>query len=158
MNTGRIAEQIERLAGPVALDLGLELVQVQYRREAGGWVLRLLIDRDGGVKVEDCKRLSRELGDVLDVEDPIPTPYRLEVSSPGLDRPLVKPEDFQRFAGQRIVLQTEAPISGRKKFTGELVGLRDGVVLIEVDGTRYEIEQAGIATANLVPDIGGLTS
>jgi len=145
VNTGRIAEQIERLAGPVALDLGLELVQVQYRR-------------DGGVKVEDCKRLSRELGDVLDVEDPIPTPYRLEVSSPGLDRPLVKPEDFQRFAGQRIVLQTEAPISGRKKFTGELVGLRDGVVLIEVDGTRYEIEQAGIATANLVPDIGGLTS
>ena len=82
MSKDRIAERIEQLAGPVARDLGLELVQVQYRREAGGWVLRLLIDREGGPDVEDCKRLSRELGDVLDVEDPIPTAYRLEGSSP----------------------------------------------------------------------------
>ena len=105
----RIAAEVERLAAPVAAFLGLDIVQVTYRRESHGWVLRLLIERageEGGVQVGDCQRLSRELGDVLDVEDPVPTQYRLEVSSPGLDRPLVKPVDFERFSGWRVRRRT----------------------------------------------------
>jgi len=88
---------------------GLELVQVQYRREDHGWVLRILVDRPGGVSVDECGEFSREVSDLLDVEDLIDNSYNLEVSSPGLDRPLIKPEDFERFAGREITLKTTSP-------------------------------------------------
>lgn len=157
----RIAAEVERLAAPVAAFLGLDIVQVTYRREAHGWVLRVLIERsgeEGGVQVGDCQRLSRELGDVLDVEDPIPTQYRLEVSSPGLDRPLVKPADFQRFSGRRVRLRTSQPVAGQRNFSGVLCGLHDDRVELDLDGQRIEIERGQVAKANLVPEIDGAPS
>ncbi len=153
--TKRIEDQIQVLADPVALELGFEIVQVQYHREAGGAICRVLIDKPGGVTVEDCKVMSREIGDILDVEDPIPSKYRLEVSSPGLDRPLVKESDFERFAGHRISLKAAQAVDGRKKFTGILKRLAGQRVMMEVDGTEVEIALSNIKKANLVPELDG---
>ncbi len=154
-----VAQAVQRLAEPVASDLGLELVHVVYQHEPEGWVLRLLIERkEGRVTVEDCRRLSRDLADLLDVEDPIPSAYRLEVSSPGLDRPLVKETDFDRFAGRKITLRTHQPMDGRKKFTGLLIGRKQGRIELEIDGTRLAFDPATIAKANLVPEIDGFPS
>lgn len=151
MQKNKVEEQIEELAGPVAESLGLEMVQVLYRREYAGWVLRILVDRPGGVSVDDCADFSRELSHLLDVEDPIPATYRLEISSPGLDRPLVNPGDFRRFAGKAITLKTVKPINGRRNFKGTLDGIQGDSVVLLVDGERQEIEFQQVEKANLVP-------
>jgi ribosome maturation factor RimP len=140
------------LCEPVAESYGLELVQVQYRREDHGWVVRILVDRDGGVSVDECGALSREVSDLLDVEDLIDTRYNLEVSSPGLDRPLTKPEDFDRFAGREITIKTTRPVEGRSNFKGTLEGIQNEVVKLQTDGKNYELEWALVKKANLVPD------
>jgi ribosome maturation factor RimP len=140
------------LCEPVTESYGLELVQVQYRREDHGWVLRILVDRPGGVSVDECGSLSREVSDLLDVEDFIDTSYNLEVSSPGLDRPLTKPEDFERFAGQEITVKTASPVDGRRNFKGILEGIQDEVVMIESDGKKYELNWSLVLKANLVPN------
>ncbi len=154
-NSLSIARTVEELAGPTAASMGLELVQVVYRREANGWILRILIDRPGGVTVDDCKLMSRELSDLLDVEDLVPTTFRLEVSSPGLDRPLVKPADFDRFTGRSITLKTSRPVQERCNFSGALIGIHGKTVLLVSEGMQYEIEHALIDKANLVPEIEG---
>jgi len=143
---------VSDLCQPVAESYGLELVQVQYRREDHGWVLRILVDRPGGISVDECGELSREISDLLDVEDIIDNSYNLEVSSPGLDRPLVKPEDFGRFAGQEIMLKTTSPVEGRRNFKGLLAGIKDEIVMLEVEGKKYEINWSLVQKANLVPD------
>lgn len=143
---------VYQLCEPVAESYGLELVQVQYHREDHGWVLRILVDRPGGVSVDECGSLSREVSDLLDVEDLIDTSYNLEVSSPGLDRPLTKPSDFDRFAGQEITLKTVRPVEGRRNFKGTLEGIQDEVVMIESDGMKYELNWSEVQKANLVPD------
>jgi len=158
MQKNKVEEQIEKLAGPVAESLGLELVQVVYRRESAGWILRILVDRPGGVSVDDCADLSRELSHILDVEDPLPGAYRLEVSSPGLDRPLTKPDDFKRFLGKEVTLKTSAPIDGRRKFTGTLEGFEDQRVVLRVEGKQQEIDYQLIEKANLVPVLEELSS
>ena len=140
------------LCEPVVESYGLELVQVQYRREDHGWVVRILVDRDGGVTVDECGTLSREVSDLLDVEDIIDTAYNLEVSSPGLDRPLIKPEDFDRFAGREITIKTTRPVEGRSNFKGILKGIQDEVVKLQADGKNYKLEWALVKKANLVPD------
>jgi len=147
------AEQaVRQIAAPIAESLGLEIVLVQYRREGGGWVLRVMIERiDGGVNVEDCAKVSRELSAVLDVEDPFEAPYHLEVSSPGLDRPLVKPSDFVRFQGREIILRTHKPVEGRKSYRGNLDGLDGDMILMTVDGIQYRIQFAAVEKANLIP-------
>ena len=144
---------VYRLCQPLAESYGLELVQVQYRREAHGWVLRILLDRPGGISVDECGNLSREISDLLDVEDLIDGSYNLEVSSPGLDRPLVKPEDFERFAGREITLKTASPVEGRRNFKGILEGIKDEIVLLEVEGRKYEINWSLVLKSNLVPDL-----
>jgi ribosome maturation factor RimP len=143
---------VYQICQPVAESYGLELVQVQYRREDHGWVLRILVDRPGGVSVDECGEFSREVSDLLDVEDLIDNSYNLEVSSPGLDRPLIKPEDFERFAGREISLKTTSPVEGRRNFKGVLEGIQDEVVLIESDGKKYELNWSLVLKANLVPD------
>ena len=143
---------VYQLCEPVAESCGLELVQVQYRREDHGWVLRILVDRPGGVSVDECGALSREVSDLLDVEELIDSSYHLEVSSPGLDRPLTKPEDFDRFAGQEITLKTSSPVEGRRNFKGTLKGIQDEIVMLEVEGRKYEINWSLVQKANLVPD------
>jgi ribosome maturation factor RimP len=128
----------------------MELVDLEYRRQGRRWMLRLFIDKDGGVTLDDCASISRELGDLLDVKDVIPQAYVLEVSSPGLNRRLRKKEDFSRFAGQKVKLQFVAPIDGRRKIVGELEGIEDETVIVALPEGRCSVALKDIAKANLI--------
>jgi len=149
-----IAARFRTLAEPILSDLGLEMVDTEFRREAHGWVLRLYMDRPGGVTLADCQRVSEELGDHLDVEDFVGYPYHLEVSSPGLDRPLTRDQDFMRFTGQDVRVSTREALEGRRNFRGRLAGLQDGAVLLDLpDGQRVLIPRELILRAKLQPDL-----
>ncbi len=153
MGGGEIEQKVERLAGQIVEDLGLEIVLVEYS-ERGNGRLRLVIDKPGGVSLDDCAEASRRLGAVLDVEDPVPRSYELEVSSPGLDRPLVRPEDYDRFSGRRAVVKTAMPLDGRRVFRGRLMGRsgekKDLAVLELADGSgSVEIPLSAVAQARL---------
>jgi ribosome maturation factor RimP len=161
---GRIdTNEIEAIVDPVCRAHGVELVQVAHVTEHGQAVLRVLIDRPGsergaglGVSLADCQGVSRDLGTALDAnENVVPGHYRLEVSSPGLDRPLVKPADFERFAGRQIKLQTKTPQPDgrggeRRNFSGQLLGIEGETVRIEVDGQQMGLPFSEIAKANVV--------
>ncbi|MDQ7794576.1 MAG: ribosome maturation factor RimP [bacterium] len=150
---GRVEETVSELAEPIASRLGLELVEVEYRKEAGDWRLRVVLDKDGGVGVDDCQAFSQELGPVLDRADPVPHTYLLEVSSPGIERPLKKEADFERFAGRRVAVATFSPVEGRKRFSGELLGVDGGQVRVRLnDGEELAIPLAAIAKAKLAPE------
>jgi ribosome maturation factor RimP len=153
---GEVIGRVRALTEAVLPGIGLELVDVEFRREPAGWVLRLYIDRTeaaGRVTHEDCRRVSEEVGDHLDVEDLIDHSYHLEVSSPGLDRPLTRAADFTRFAGQAARITTREPLDGRKNFRGRLAGLAEGAVLLDLDeGARVAIPQGLIAKARLAPE------
>lgn len=147
---GALVERVRALAEPIAREGGLEVVDVEFQREGRGWVLRVLLDRGAGVTLGDCQRVSEQLGDVLDVEDLIDHPYALEVSSPGLDRPLVSEADFVRFAGRRVRVATREPVEGQRRFRGRLRGLEGASVVLErEDGARVAIPRAAIARARL---------
>lgn len=138
---------------PLVETLGYELVLLEYSPHRGSSLVRLFIDKTGGVTLEDCEKVSREVASRLDVDDPIPQNYRLEVSSPGLDRPLVKPDHFEKFAGQVAKIQMLAPQAGRRKFQGVLRGLNNGHVVIETsDAGTVELALGQIERARLVPD------
>jgi len=148
-----VVARVRVLAEPILTDLGLELVDVEFRREAQGWVLRLYLDRAGGMTLHDCQRVSEELGDHLDVEDVIDHPYHLEVSSPGLDRPLTRDADFLTFAGKAARITTREALAGQKNFRGRLAGLEEGAVLLDLpDGRRVAIPCGLIARARLQPE------
>ena len=145
-----IIEQIWELIEPVARAEGLELIEVEYRREPHGWVLRLFIDRDDGVTVADCAKISNVAGDLLDVADPIPNPYHLEVSSPGLDRPLRKLEHFQKQISKIIEVRALTPIGGnRRRFKGILVDVDPIHITMNCDGQIFEIPLALLERARL---------
>lgn len=144
-----VLKQIESLAGPVIEASGVSLVELQFRRETRGWVLRLLIDREGGITLKDCQQVSQELSALLDVESLIDHSYTLEVSSPGLDRPLKKEEDFIRFKGKRVRVQTSEPWEGQRNFEGELQGLEEGWVKLMVGSKEVKVPFGCIAKANL---------
>jgi len=116
-----IEMRVRALAEEVTKRGGYDLVDVEYRREPGGWTLRLFIDKLGGVNLADCQRVSEEFGTILEVEDPIPNRFNLEVSSPGLDRPLKRNQDFQDALSRRVRIMTREPLSGQRNFTGRLV-------------------------------------
>lgn len=152
MKGERIADIVGRLTEPIAAEHGLELVEVEYRKEGGEWLLRVTIDKPGGVDIDDCSLVSQLLGEKLDEMDPIPQQYRLEVSSPGLDRPLRTERDFQRFIGATVIIHTFAPVNGKKVFTGRLSDSHDGYIRLESsEGDIVEIPMAGVAKANLYP-------
>jgi ribosome maturation factor RimP len=151
---------LEALIMPILTDLGMELVDLEFKREGHSWFLRLFIDKPGGVTLDDCAEVSREVSALLEVEDPIEAPYRLEVSSPGIDRPLKKPADFDRFAGQLVKIKTRKLLDPdgrghqRKTFVGELCGLDGTLVrLRQTDrrGGEISIPLAEIDRANLEP-------
>ena len=152
-----IVDEIRAVAARVAATYGLEIFDVQFRREASGMVLRVQIDRPGpastageSVGVDDCARISRDLSAVLDVEDVVPTAYTLEVSSPGLDRPLRRVDDYRRFAGRRAKVVMREAVDGQTYFKGRLGGLDDNVVLIDADdGRRHRVSFGAISRANL---------
>lgn len=149
-----ILEKVRQIASPLAAQEGLELVEVEIGGASGRQALRLFIDKPGGVSLEDCSALSRALSAALDVEDPVAGAYDLEVSSPGLDRPLRTPEHFQKFRGQKVRLKTYGPVPGcenRKTFVGTLQGYEDGQVLVEVDGRLFRVPHAQVSKANVEP-------
>lgn len=139
------------LLEPGVRALGFELVDIEYARFGGQNVLRVYIDHPDGITVDHCATVSRQVSAALDVEDPIPEAYVLEVSSPGLDRPLVKRADFERYAGETIKVRMHEAVAGRKNFKGTLLGLEGDAVLVEVDRERYSLPMARIERARLVP-------
>lgn len=148
--TDRIIAAIEAYAEPVLRELGLELVEVQYRQEGHGWVVRFFIDREGGVTLDDCATVSRAISTWLDVEDLIEHAYHLEVSSPGLERPLKKVEDFKRFAGRNARIKIKEPRDGQRVFTGILGEIQDNEFTLIVDEQPINIGFEEIAKARLL--------
>jgi ribosome maturation factor RimP len=156
-----VVERVREAAARIAADYGLEIFDVQYRRESGGMVLRVQIDRPGSgataeesVSVEDCARVSRDLSAVLDVDDVVPAAYILEVSSPGLDRPLRGEADYRRFAGRRAKIVMARPVDGQGYFKGRLAGLEGAgdtllIVIDADDGRQHKVPLAVVTRAHL---------
>ena len=152
-----VVDQVRALAGRVAASYGLEIFDVEFRREGQGLVLRVRIDRPGpaataedSVSIENCAQVSRDLSTLLDVEDVVPGAYTLEVSSPGLDRPLRHADDYRRFSGRRAKLVMREAVDGQKYFKGRLGGVDDEAVLIDAeDGRRHRVPIGVITRANL---------
>ncbi|MEE9251843.1 MAG: ribosome maturation factor RimP [Thermodesulfobacteriota bacterium] len=143
---------MNELLEPVLVENGFELVEVVYRTEGRGRVLRIFLDKDGGINIDDCTKVSRELGALLDVYEVIGGEYTLEVSSPGLRRPLKRPADFMRFRGRKVKIKTTVDIDERSIFVGKLLGFAENVITVEVDGGGHFIPMESIKWANLEPD------
>ena len=141
------------LLEPVVEQLGFELADVELRLGGQDGLLRLYIDQDGGIDVEDCQSVSRQVSAILDVEDPLPGKYTLEVSSPGLDRTLTKPAHFQRFMGEDIRVKLRFPLEGRRNFRGALKSADEENIEVEVDGESHSLALATIESARLVPSL-----
>lgn len=149
-NENSVVKSVEKLSGPLLNSCDMELVDVEYRGEGRGKVLRVYIDRrEGSVTVDDCARVSRELGLILDVNDVVPGRYTLEVSSPGLRRPLKKVEDFERFKGNFVLIKTKELINDKKVFKGTLDDCLLDHISVEMDGMLHEIPFGLIKKANL---------
>lgn len=145
----KITEQVWQFAEPLVEECGCSLWDVEYVREGGEWFLRLYIDKEGGVDIDDCERVSRAVDPVLDEKDPIPESYRFEVCSAGLERQLKRPSDFERFLGSPILLKTYQPVNGSKEFPGILAGYEDGAVTVDMNGTSRTFSKAEIALVRL---------
>ena len=150
-NKGKlIAEQVADLVEIVLEDMGIELVDVDYLSLRGRWVLRLYIDKEGGVTIDDCARVSGEIGDLIDVKDIISHEYVLEVSSPGLDRPLKKEKHFRDVIGLKVKVKMAAPVGERRNFTGLLKDFHEGNLILEVEGGEVSLPWRDVERANLV--------
>lgn len=147
------SRNLRNLIEPVIVAMGCELVGIEYQTHGRNALLRIYIDKEGGVGLEDCQRVSYQVSGVLDVEDPIPGRYTLEVSSPGLDRPLFTVEHFIRFTGRRVRVRLSGPLEGRRKFTGILQGIRADSIVLEEDGKEICLPLDRIEQARLVPDV-----
>ena len=145
-----VSDQVEQLIEAPIESLGYELVGVEYIKNGRDTVLRIYIDTDQGISIEDCERVSHQVSGILEVEDPISIAYSLEVSSPGFDRPLFKEKDFVRFAGAEAKISMKLPVQGRRNFKGMLQGFSDDNILIEVDGEIYDLPLTKMAKARLV--------
>ena len=145
----KITELTAKLALPVVEEAGCELWDVEYVREAGSWFLRIYIDKEGGVDILDCEKVSRALSDLLDEADPIEGSYTLEVSSAGAERPLKRPGDFQRFMGSPVAVKHYKAQGGRKEFAGVLTGYDNGDVTITVGDASMTFAKADVALCRL---------
>ncbi len=147
-----LQNHIASLIEPMLVNEGYELVEVEVAGTGPRTILRLFIDKTGGVSLDDCASVSEAVDAILDVDDPFESSYTLEVSSPGLDRPLRKPSDFERFVGRKVRIKTFGPLDSagaRKVFPGVLRGLESELVLVDVDGTLFKVPLEAIAKANL---------
>ena len=142
---------LEKMLQPAIERLGYELSDLEVRFGGNNGVVRIFIDKPGGIDLDDCKKVSLTVSALLDVDDPLPGQYQLEVSSPGLDRKLTKSAHFQRFNGEIVKVQMRLPIQGRKRFRGTLVASDDENIVVEVDGESHTLPMATIDTARLVP-------
>ncbi len=149
--------QLQQMIEPLVTDLGLELIGIEFTTGAGGSLLRVYIDEpERGVDIDDCERASREISALLDVNDPVAGRYTLEVSSPGLERPLFTPAHFQQFIGEQVKITVNLPLDGRRRFQGAIAAVDVERVTIEQDGKPVDIAHANIAKARLVPDYEAL--
>ena len=159
-------DKVREIAERVAASSGLEVVEVELRGGGKARMLRIVIDKPSGVTHEDCANLSREVGTILDVEDAVPGgSYTLEVSSPGLDRKLTRPADYERFAGSRVKVTTLKPVNGNRHFEGRLESFQHGHLTLDLSAVKkkrrpepgavekLEIDLANVEKANLVPEI-----
>lgn len=151
MATTILRDRLIALLEPLVEQLGFELVDIEANAGRGGGMLRLYLDRAAGVGVDDCERVSREVSALLDVEDPMPGQYTLEVSSPGADRVLRKHAHFERFRGERVKVELAVPRDGRRRYTGTLVAVSDRGIELEVDGETVAVDLAAIDRARLAP-------
>jgi ribosome maturation factor RimP len=149
-----ILDKVRQIAAPLAAQEGLELIDVEMAGAGGRQILRLFIDKAGGVSLDDCTAVSRVVSTALDVEDPIQGAYDLEVSSPGLDRPLKTPEHFQKCLGSKVRVRTFGPVpecENRRTFLGVLQGYDNGAIAIDVDGKVFRVPHALVSKANVEP-------
>jgi len=144
-----VIKQVETVALPVLKELGIELVEVQYRREQTGWILRLVIDKQDGISLGDCAAVSREISQLLDIEDFVDQTYNLEVSSPGLNRPLKSMAEFERFVGRKAKIKTKEPISGEHVFIGTINKTEGESIVLEVGTREVTILFSQVASARL---------
>ena len=148
--SGKLENQLFSMLEPKVAVAALELVDVEYQKEQGGWVLRLVIDKPGGVTLDDCSTVSQLASDVLDDQDPIPHAYRLEVTSPGIDRPLKTSKDFIRFMGEWIEIHLYAAIDGKKVWVGQLSRADAQQVCLRLENDKEIcVEREKIAKVNL---------
>jgi ribosome maturation factor RimP len=152
--TVTLREKLIALIEPVLAQLGYELVELEYAAGRTSAVVRIFIDQPAGISVDDCERVSRDVAALLDVDDPIPSAYTLEVSSPGFDRVLRTPGHFERFVGERIYVELRAPRAGRKRYTGLLKTVAAAGIEMEVDKQTVELPFGEIAKARLAPLVG----
>ena len=145
-------DELQKLLEPTIEGLGYELTDLEVRLSGRGGLVRLTIDKPDGIDLEDCEKVSQAASALLDVEDPVPGEYSLEVSSPGLDRKLTKVEHFQRFEGETLKISMRFPIEGRRRFRGTLVSSNDENIVVEVDGESHSLPLTMIDTARLVPN------
>ncbi len=145
----KITEKVAALAEPVVKEEGCSLWDVEYVREAGTWYLRVLVDKEGGLSIDDCERISRRLDPMLDEADPIQDSYVFEVGSAGAERELKRPHDFERFMGSEVELRLYKPQNGSKSFVGFLRGYDDGAVTIESGGKELRFEKDAVALVRL---------
>ena len=146
-----LRDTLETRLAPLVEGLGYELWELEYSPGRGNGFLRLYIDAAAGITLDDCERVSRAVSEVLDAEDPIPGQYTLEVSSPGLERPLRTAQHFARFVGETVSVETVQAIEGRRRFKGALTAVGAGTVEVEVDGKRWTLPISGIRKAHLAP-------
>jgi ribosome maturation factor RimP len=147
--TGTLRERLIALIEPAVGRLGFELVELEYGSGRAHAQLRVFIDREAGVTLDDCTRVSRELSALLDVEDPIPVAYTLEVSSPGFDRVLRTPSHFGRFVGSRVFVELKEPRAGRRRYTGTLLSVDEAGIGLEVDREQVAVAFGEIGKARL---------
>jgi ribosome maturation factor RimP len=147
-------EELTELLAPVVADLGLECLGVEYSPSHGNGLVRVYIEAaDRAVTVDDCEAVSRQVSATLDVNDPVDGRYTLEVSSPGLDRPLYTPQQFARFIGGAAKIELNLPVNGRRRFQGPILAVEGDTIVVEQDGARVEIAQGNIHKARLVPEL-----
>ncbi len=145
----KITDQVRAFAEPIVQAHGCSLWDVEYVREGGDWILRLYLDKEGGVDINDCEAVSRAVDPILDEKDPIPESYQFEVCSAGLERVLKRPSDFERFLHEPVLVKLYRPCNGSKEFPGILTGYEDGRVSIEMNGTPYTFEKSEVALVRL---------
>jgi ribosome maturation factor RimP len=146
---GQQKEIVKTLIEPIVEYAGMELIDVEYGRESSGVVLRLIIDKPGGVTIDDCSYISRLAGDLLDAKNSVPGFYNLEVSSPGINRPLKKKNDFEHFAGQKVFIKTKELIDGRRNFKGVLNGMRNNFIIVSSEEKIFNIPLELVVKARL---------
>ena len=147
------SDELQRLLDPAIERLGYELTDLEVRLGGQGGLIRLTIDKPDGIDLDDCEKVSHAMSALLDVEDPVPGNYNLEVSSPGLDRKLTKVKHFQRFEGETLKVTMRFPIEGRRRFRGKLLSSNEENIVVEVDGESHSLPLTMIDTARLVPEV-----